>query len=228
MVLSTLFSSFFSVLVNILSKLEICWFEGLVGSSSMVKQSRSGCLKALLCSPLCSLLAGHFETWKPWLHNKSLNSRLQESLNCVERFAFVSTKFAVGTSCVVNHYKHFACTQAERRNNMRSLFSTLVKKDHFIAGFSSPLQWLHAELSTQPQLKWPQMIKNNRMRPTWGRNVQKWREMEKAVEEGGGERCSRTRADIGTYCHCWQYLIAKYKQFHLKLFFSLCAVYIDL
>ena len=30
------------------------------------------------------------------------------------------------------------------------------------------------------------MIKNNRMRPTWGRNVQKWREMEKAVEEGGG------------------------------------------
>ena len=137
MVLSTLFSSFFSVLVNILSKLEICWFEGLVGSSSMVKQSRSGCLKALPCSPLCSLLAGHFETWKPWLHNKSLNSRLQKPSNCVERLAFVSAKFAVGTSRVMNH---FACTKAERRNNLRSLFSALVRKDHFIAGFSSPLQ----------------------------------------------------------------------------------------
>ena len=139
MVLSPLFSSFFSVLVNILSKLEICWFEGLVGSSSMVKQSRSGCLKALLCSPLCSLLAGHFETWKPWLHNKSLNSRLQKSSNCVERLAFVSAKFAVGTSRVMNHYKHFSCTQAERRNNLRSLFSALVRKDHLIAAFSSPL-----------------------------------------------------------------------------------------
>lgn len=110
--LSMLFSSFFSVLVNILSKLEICWFEGLVCSSSKVKQSRSGCLKALLCSPWHSLLAGHFETWKPWLHNKSLNSRLQKSSNCVERLAFVSAKIAVGTSCVMNHYKHFACTQA--------------------------------------------------------------------------------------------------------------------
>lgn len=150
MVLSTLCTSFISVLVNILCKLEICWFEGLVGSSSMVKQSRSSCLKALLCSPLRSLLAGHSETWKPWLHNKSLNSRLQKSSNCVERLAFVSAKFAVGTSCVMNHYKHFACTQAERRNKLRSLFSTLVRKDHFIAGFSSPLQWLHAELSTQP------------------------------------------------------------------------------
>lgn len=148
--LSMLFSSFFSVLVNILSKLEICWFEGLVCSSSKVKQSRSGCLKALLCSPWRSLLAGHFETWKPWLHNKSLNSELQKSSNCVEMLGFVSAKIAVGTSCVMNHYKHFACTQAERRNNLRSLFSTLVRNDHFIAGFFSPLQWLHAELSTQP------------------------------------------------------------------------------
>lgn len=110
--LSMLFSSFFSVLINILSKLEICWFEGLVCSSSKVKQSLSGCLKALLCSPWRSLLAGHFETWKPWLHNKSLNSRLQKSSNCVQRLAFVSAKIAVGTSCVMNHYKHFACTQA--------------------------------------------------------------------------------------------------------------------
>ena len=94
--LSMLFSSFFSVLINILSKLEICWFEGLVCSSSKVKQSRSGCLKALLCSPWRSLLAGHFETWKPWLHSKSLNSRLQKSSNCVERLAFVSAKNCSG------------------------------------------------------------------------------------------------------------------------------------
>ena len=31
------------------------------------------------------------------------------------------------------------------------------------------------------------MIKNNRMSPAWGRNAQKWGEMEKAVEEGWGE-----------------------------------------
>lgn len=149
--LSMLLSSFFfSVLVNSLSKLEICLFKGLVGSSSEVKQSRSGCLKALLCCLWRSLLAGHFETWKPWLHYKSLNSRLQKSSNCVERLAFVSAKFAVGTFCVMNHYKHFACTQAERRNDLRSSFSTLVRNDHFIVGFSSPLRWLHAELSTQP------------------------------------------------------------------------------
>lgn len=227
MVLSTLFSSFFSVLVNILSKLEICWFEGLVGSSSMVKQSRSGCLKALLCSPLCSLLAGHFETWKPWLHNKSLNSRLQESLNCVERFAFVSTKFAVGTSCVMNHYKHFACTQAERRNNMRSLFSTLVKKDHFIAGFPllcSDFMQNFQHSHNWNDHKWYKTIAWGRHEVAMFKSDAKW----KKLWRKGGERCSQTRADIGTYCHCWQYLIAKYKQFHLKLFFSLCAVYIDL
>ena len=45
-------------------------------------------------------------------------------------------------------------------------------------------QWLRAELSRQPRSKWPQMIKNNHTSPVWGRNVQKWREMEKALVEG--------------------------------------------
>ena len=39
---------------------------------------------------------------------------------------------------------------------------------------------------------------------------------------GGGELVS-ARADIGTYCQYWQYLMAKCKKSHLKVFFSLFA-----
>ena len=176
--LSMLFSSFFSVLVNILSKLEICWFEGLVCSSSKVKQSRSGCLKALLCSPWRSLLAGHFETWKPWLHNKSLNSGLQKSSNCVEMLGFVSAKIAVGTSCVMNHYKHFACTQAG---------SYFGQEWPFHCGFFLSFAVTSCRTFNTAIIEMTSNDKNNRMTPAWGRNAQKWRETEKAVEEGWGE-----------------------------------------
>ena len=75
-------------------------------------------------------------------------------------------------------------------------------------------QCLREERRRQPWSKWPQMIKNNRESPARGR--------------GGGESCSRTRADIGTYCPYWQYLMAKCKKLHLQVFFFLiCAFYID-
>ena len=57
---------------------------------------------------------------------------------------------------------------------------------------------------------------NNRKSPAGGRKARKWRKMEKPV--GEGESCSRTRADIGTYCQYWQYLMAKCKKLHLKVF----------
>ena len=66
-------------------------------------------------------------------------------------------------------------------------------------------QCLREERRRQPWSKWPQMIKNNRESPAGGR--------------GGGESCSRTRADIGTYCPYWQYLMAKCKKLHLQVFF---------
>lgn len=42
---------------------------------------------------------------------------------------------------------------------------------------------------------------------------------------GQGESFSRKRADICTYCQYRQYLIAKCKQSHLKVFFTICAFY---
>ena len=91
------------------------------------------------------------------------------------------------------------------------------RNEHSLRVFPLPCKYtqcLREERRRQPWSKWPQMIKNNRESPARGR--------------GGGESCSRTRADIGTYCPYWQYLMAKCKKLHLQVFFFLiCAFYID-
>ena len=45
---------------------------------------------------------------------------------------------------------------------------------------SKYIQWLRAELLRQPWSKWPQMMKNNRTSPTWGRNARKLQNVKKS------------------------------------------------
>lgn len=79
------------------------------------------------------------------------------------------------------------------------------------------MQWLRAELS------WPQMIKNNRSSPAWGRNARKWREMKKPWGRGGvvlGQEPILAPVVNTDNIN----LMAKCKKTHLKVFFfTICA-----
>ena len=101
-----------------------------------------------------------------------------------------------------------------------SLFRWFVPPRFFLS-FANTLQWLRAEISRQPRSKWPQLIKNNRTSPAWGRNLRKWREMEKAL--GEGENWSRQEpilAPIVNIDNIWWQIV---KNRIWKFFFSLFA-----